>query len=272
MMSPIIFVRTAVLLIASVAGSIALSGCGASDAAPLPVAAAPAPQPTGVTAVLVHGAWADGASWAKITPILQARGVNVVAVQLHLTTLTEDAAIVRRALEGQSGKLLLVGHSYGGAVITEAGVDPRVGALVYVAAFAPGDGESVNDLVSPYPPAPWTTGIVPDSAGYLKLTTSTYQTYFASDLPKERSAVLATAQGPTHQGVLTGKITNAAWKTKPSYWALSDSDQMVPAAFQQAEAARLNAKVTIVNGGGHTEMLSHPQEVANVILDAATRL
>jgi pimeloyl-ACP methyl ester carboxylesterase len=267
-----ISLRGAALLIAAAAGSLALGGCGSSDAASLPAAATPAPQLAGVTAVLVHGAWADGSSWAQVTPLLQARGVEVVAVQLHLSSLAEDAATVRRALEGRSGKLLLVGHSYGGAVITEAGVDPKVGALVYVAAFAPGDGESVNDLVSPYPPAPWTAGIVPDSAGYLKLTTVAYQTYFASDLPKGQSAVMATAQGPTSQAVLLGKITNAAWKTKPSYWALSDSDQMIPAGFQDAEAARLKAKVTPLPGGGHTSMLSHPQEVANVILDAAARL
>lgn len=269
---PTLPLRAAGLLLAAAAAGFTLSGCGASDAAPLPVSATPAPQLAGITAVLVHGAWADGSSWAQVTPLLQAKGVDVVAVQLHLTSLAEDAATVRRALEGRTGKLLLVGHSYGGAVITEAGVDPKVGALVYVAAFAPGDGESVNDLVSPYPPAPWTAGLVPDSAGYLKLTASAYQTYFASDLPKEQSAVLATAQGPTSQAVLLGKITNAAWKTKPSYWALSDSDQMIPAGFQDGEAARLKAKVTPVPGGGHTVMLSHPQDVAKVILDAAARL
>jgi pimeloyl-ACP methyl ester carboxylesterase len=263
--------RLAALALAA-AGTAVLSGCGASDAASLPATAAPAPQLSGVTAVLVHGAWADGSSWERLTPILQARGVKVIAVQLHLSSLGEDAAIVRRALEGQSGKLLLVGHSYGGAVITEAGTDAKVGALVYVAAFAPGDGESVNDLVSPYPPAPWTAGIVPDSAGYLKLSTAAYQAYFANDLPKEQSAVLATAQGPTNQAVLVGRITAAAWKTKPSYWALSDSDQMIPPAFQDAEAARLKAKVTLIRAGGHTAMLSHPQEVADVILDAASRL
>jgi pimeloyl-ACP methyl ester carboxylesterase len=267
-----ISLRGAALLVAAAAGALSLAGCGSSDAASLPAAATPAPQLAGVTAVLVHGAWADGSSWAQVTPLLQARGVEVVAVQLHLTSLAEDAATVRRALEGRTGKVLLVGHSYGGAVITEAGVDPKVGALVYVAAFAPGDGESVNDLVSPYPPAPWTAGLVPDSAGYLKLTASAYQTFFASDLPKEQSAVLATAQGPTGQAVLLGKITNAAWKTRPAYWALSDSDQMIPPGFQDAEAARLKARVTLVRGAGHTAMLSHPQDVANVILDAAARL
>jgi pimeloyl-ACP methyl ester carboxylesterase len=264
--------RVAALVLAAASSALLLAGCGASDAAPLPAAAAPAPQLAGVSAVLVHGAWADGSSWEKVTPLLQARGIDVVAVQLHLSSLVEDAAIVRRAMEGRTGKVLLVGHSYGGAVITEAGVDPKVGALVYVAAFAPGDGESVNDLVSPFPPAPWTAGIVPDSAGYLKLTTPAYQTYFASDLGKEQSAVLASSQGPTSQSVLLGKITNAAWKSKPSYWALSDSDQMIPAAFQDAEAARMNARVTVLRGAGHTVMLSHPQEVAKLILDAAAQL
>jgi pimeloyl-ACP methyl ester carboxylesterase len=254
------------------AGILALAGAGPAFAATPATPATPPAQIQNVTAVLVHGAWADGSGWEKVTPILQARGINVVAVQLHLTTLTEDASIVRRALEGRSDKILLVGHSYGGAVITEAGTDPKVKALVYVAAFAPGDGESVNDLVSPYPAAPWTAGLVPDSAGYLKLDTPTYQNYFASDLPKRQSAILAASQGATSQSVLVGKVTTAAWKSKPSYWALSGSDQIIPARFQQAEAARIGARVSTIANGGHTEMLSHPQEVANVILDAAAQL
>jgi len=258
--------------VAAAASFAVLSGCGSSEASTLPAQpaqpAAPAPL-NNVTAVLVHGAWADGSSWLRVTPLLQARGVKVVSVQLHLTSLTEDADIVRRALAAQSGKVVLVGHSYGGAVISEAGTDPKVNALVYVAAFAPGDNESINDLVSPYPAGAWQAGLVADSAGYLTMSTDVYQNDFASDLSKDESVVLATSQGPTNQQVLGNKVSNAAWKNKPSFWALSANDQIIPPAFQQGEAARIKAKVTSI-AGGHTEMLSHPTEVANVILDAAT--
>jgi pimeloyl-ACP methyl ester carboxylesterase len=248
-----------------------LSACGSSEAATVaatPPASAPAAR---VTAVLVHGAWADGSSWSRVTPILQARGIDVVSVQLRRGTLAEDAAIVQRVIAAQGGKVVLVGHSYGGAVITEAGNDAKVGALVYVAAFAPGDGESINELISPYPPAAWQAGLVPDSAGYLSLNTSAYTTYFAADLPKEEAAVLAASQGPIFAHVLQDKVGNAAWKTKPSYWALSSNDQIIPPPFQQGEAARIKAKVTSI-AGGHTELLSHPQEVAGVILDAVDHL
>jgi pimeloyl-ACP methyl ester carboxylesterase len=268
------FVQAATALVAATAFG-ALSGCNSSDASPMPetpTSTTPAAPLANVTAVMVHGAWADGSAWQRVTPILQARGVKVVSVQLHLTSLSEDASIVRRALEGQSGKVVLVGHSYGGAVITEAGTDPKVNALVYVGAFAPGDGESISDLISPYPALPWQAALIPDSAGYLRLSQDAYQNYFANDLPKAESAALETAQAPTHGQVLYNKVTDAAWKTKPSYWALSPEDHIIPAAFQQGEAARIKAKVTTITGGGHTEMLSHPQDVANVILDAAASL
>ena len=243
---------------------LSMSGCGSGDVH----AAAPVAD---VTAILVHGAWADGSSWSRITPLLQSRGIKVMAVQLNRNSLREDALIVRRAIEAQTGKVVLVGHSYGGSVITEAGGDGKVGALVYVAAFAPGDGESISDLISPYPPGAWQAGLVADSAGYLRLDPGTYATYFASDLPKAEAAVLASSQGPLLGSVLQDKVTNAAWKTKASYWALSSKDQMIPAALQQGEAVRINARVTTIDGG-HTELLSHPKEVAAVILDAVDHL
>lgn len=248
------------------------SGCNSSDAAPL-ATSLPAPPAASarVTAILVHGAWADGSSWARVTPILHARGVDVVAVQLRRTSLAEDAAIVRRAIEARDGRVVLVGHSYGGAVITESGADAKVGALVYVAAFAPGDGESINDLISPYPAGAWQAGIVPDSAGDLRLSDKAYTTYFAADLPSDEAAVLAASQAPIFAHVLQDKVGRAAWKNKPAYWVLSANDQIIPAAFQQGEAARINAKVTTV-AGGHTEILSHPQEVAGVILEAVDHL
>jgi pimeloyl-ACP methyl ester carboxylesterase len=246
------------------------AGCSSSEAAAASATQDATPQ-AHVAAVLVHGAWADGSSWSRVTLLLQARGIDVVAVQLRRVSLAEDAAIVQRAVADQKGKVVLVGHSYGGAAITEGGNDAKVGALVYVAAFAPGDGESINDLVSPYPASPWQAGLVQDSAGNLRLNTDAYLTYFAADLPRDEATVLATSQGPIFAHVLQDKVTNAAWKNKPVYWALSANDQIIPAAFQQGEAARIKAKVTTIPGG-HTELLSHPQEVANVILDAVANL
>jgi pimeloyl-ACP methyl ester carboxylesterase len=268
---PILGLRLAAA--ASLAAPLLLAaGCSSSEAAT--AAASPgtslaaAPH---VTAILVHGAWADGSSWSRVTPILQARGVDVVSVQLRRASLAEDAAIVQRAIADQKGKVVLVGHSYGGAAITEGGNDAKVGALVYVAAFAPGDGESINDLVSPYPAGAWQAGLVPDSAGFLRLGTEAFLTYFAADLPRDEAAVLATSQGPIFAHVLQDKVSNAAWKSKPSYWALSANDQIIPAAFQQGQAARIKAKVTTISGG-HTELLSHPQEVAAVVMDAVEHL
>jgi pimeloyl-ACP methyl ester carboxylesterase len=243
-----------------------LSGCGAGNAAEAPpAAAAPAAQ---VTAVLVHGAWADGSSWSRVIPLLQQRGLNVVAVQLQRASLAEDAAIVRRAVAAQAGPVVLVGHSYGGAVISEAGDDARVAALVYVSAFAPGEGESINDLVSPYPAGAWQAGLTPDTAGYLSLGSAAFQAYFAADLPRAEAAVLAATQAPIFNHVLQDKLSHAAWRVKPSYWVLSANDQIIPAAFQQGEAARIKAKVTRIDSG-HTGLLSHPQEVAAVIAGAA---
>lgn len=271
-----ITVRLATIAIAiaiAAAPLLLAAGCSSSEAAAVaatPAQTVPAQAPR-VTAILVHGAWADGSSWSRITPLLQARGIDVVAVQLRRASLAEDAAIVQRAVADQKGKIVLVGHSYGGAAITEGGSDAKVGALVYVAAFAPGDGESISDMISPYPAGDWQAGLVPDSAGNLRLNTASYLTYFAADLPRDEATVLATSQGPIFAHVLQDKVTSAAWKTKPSYWALSANDQIIPAAFQQGEAARIKARVTTI-AGGHTELLSHPQEVAAVILDAVEHL
>lgn len=265
-MKSALFTLRTVAAAAAFSLSVGLTGCGSSEAAPVPAVPAGGSQ---VTAILVHGAWADGSSWSRVTPLLQQRGMNVVSVQLQRASLSEDAAIVQRAISAQPGPVVLVGHSYGGAVITEAGNDSKVSALVYVAAFAPGDGESINDLISPYPAGAWQAGLTADTAGYLRLSTAAYQTYFAVELGNDESAVLASSQAPIFNHVLQDKISSAAWKTKPSYWAVSGADQIIPAAFQQGEAARIKAKVTLISDGGHVELLSHPKEVAAVILDAA---
>lgn len=251
----------AVLAVSAIAAAAVLAGCGASNAATL--------LPTPTTAVLVHGAWADGSSWAKVTALLQQRGLKVVSVQLQRASLSADAAIVRRAIEAQSGQVILVGHSYGGAVITEAGTSDKVVELVYVDAFAPGDNESINDLTRPYPTPAWQMGITPDSAGYLTLSTSVFLNNFAADVPTAEATVMASAQGPVFNHVLDDKVSNAAWKSKPSYFVVGGSDQIIPAAFQQGEAARIKAPVTMIAGASHVAMVSHPTEVANVILTAA---
>lgn len=254
----------AVLAFSVIASSAVLAGCGSSNAETMP----PAPVvPT--TAVLVHGAWADGSSWAKVTPLLQARGLKVVSVQLQRASLSDDAAIVRRAIEAQTGQVVLVGHSYGGAVITEAGTSAKVANLVYVDAFAPGDNESINDLISPYPPGAWAVGLTPDTAGYLSLSTDVYLKYFAADVPTGEATIMASSQGPIFNQVLGQKVSNAAWKTKPSFFVIGTGDQIIPPEFQQGEAARIKAKVTTVPGASHVSMVSHSTEVANAILAAA---
>lgn len=220
------------------------------------------------TVVLVHGAWADGSSWNKVIPLLQSRGVHVVAVQLDLRTLDEDAAIVSRAVSAQSGKVILVGHSYGGAVISQAGVDAKVAGLVYVAAFAPGNGESIADMLKPFPKAPWQAGMVADSKGYLSLGQATYIGSFAPDLPRAEAMMLSATQRPIFHHALADKVDVAAWKTKPSRWVLSGDDAILPPAFQEAQAARIKASVTSIRGASHAVMLSHPGEVSDTIYAA----
>jgi pimeloyl-ACP methyl ester carboxylesterase len=236
------------------------SGCGSSSAS------------TNATVVLVHGAWVDGSSWSPVVSLLQHQGLNVVAVQLPRTSLTDDAAVVTRAIDAQSGPVILVGHSYGGAVITQAGNDAKVAALVYVSAFAPGDGQSINDLTSPFPKPAWqSSGLIVDPAGYITLSNDTYLNTFAPDVPKDTAAVLAVSQGPIFAHCLDDKVAVAAWKSKPSWWVYGDKDQIIPPQFQQAEAQALNAKLTVIPGASHVALITQPNAVANVILDAASK-
>jgi pimeloyl-ACP methyl ester carboxylesterase len=249
-----------VLLAASLLLTCVLSGCGSSKAA------------TSATVVLVHGAWADGSSWSQVVSILQQRGVNVVAVQLPRTSLTDDAAVVTQAIDAQNGPVILAGHSYGGAVITQAGNDAKVAALVYVSAFAPGDGQSINDLISPFPKPAWqVNGLSLNSAGYLTLTNDTFLNSFAPDVPKATAAVLAVSQGPLFAHCLDDKVTVAAWKTKPSWWVYGDQDQIIPPPLQQLEAKTLNATLSVIPGASHVALISQPNAVANVILDAVSK-
>ncbi len=217
--------------------------------------------------ILVHGAWADGSSWSKVIPLLVARGVNVTAVQLPLTTLDDDVATVKRALALETGPTILVGHSYGGAVITEAGNDPKVSGLVYVAAFAPDAGQSAGSMQSGAPPAPMGAQLKPDAQGFLKLSREGVFEDFAQDLSPEEKLVLFAAQSPTNAKSLGGVITTAAWRGKRSWYIIASQDRAIPPELEAIMAKTLGAD-TISLPSSHVAMLSHPKEVAAVIMKA----
>lgn len=221
--------------------------------------------------VLVHGAFADGSSWAKIIPTLQAKGYNVIAVQNPLTSLEDDVAATKRAIALMDGPVLLIGHSYGGMVITEAGNDPKVVGLLYVCALVPSDGQSVGDVTSAFPPAPGSAEIRPDAEGFLSLTAKGINNHFAQDLPATERKVVFATQVPWATKATTTKISNAAWKTKPSWYIVGTDDQMVPVALARAEAKMIKA-TTIELNSSHIPMVSQPKKVADFIITAARAL
>jgi pimeloyl-ACP methyl ester carboxylesterase len=220
--------------------------------------------------VLVHGAWADGSCWSKVIPLLEAKGFHVVAVQNPLTSLADDVAATKRAIALQDGPVILVGHSYGGAVITEAGNDPKVVGLVYVAAFAPGDGESVGSISKPYPPTPLGGELRPDAQGFLSVTPKGIADDFAQDLSGNEKQILTATQGPTNAAAFGATITTAAWKTKPSWFFIASNDRAIPPELEKAEAATMKATAITV-ASSHVAMLSHPKEVAELIEQAADK-
>jgi pimeloyl-ACP methyl ester carboxylesterase len=218
--------------------------------------------------ILVHGAWADGTSWSKVIPLLNAKGMNVVAVQLPLTSLVDDAATVKRAIALEDGPVLLVGHSYGGAVITEAGNDPKVTGLVYVAAFAPDNGQSAGSLGATVAPPPLAAQVKPDSEGFLKISKDGIYESFAQDLSPAEKAILYAAQAPTNAKSLGGNVSNAAWHTKPSWYIVASKDRAIPPELEVTMANKIHATTTTV-ASSHVPMLSHPDVVATVIEQAA---
>jgi pimeloyl-ACP methyl ester carboxylesterase len=220
------------------------------------------------TVVLVHGAFADGSSWRKVIPLLEAKGLRVVAVQNPLSSLASDVDAAKRVIDAQPGPVILVGHSWAGVVISQAGVNDKVKALVYVAAFAPPKGVSINDLGKGQPPAPWLAELQPDSAGYLRLSDSAVAKYFAQDLSAEDIRITAATQGPAFSGIFDEKITEAAYETKPSWYVVAKHDGMIAPDAQRAMASAIKAKTTEVDAS-HVVMLSRPEDVAAVILDAA---
>jgi pimeloyl-ACP methyl ester carboxylesterase len=218
--------------------------------------------------VLVHGAWADGSSWAKVIPLLEKAGLHVVAVQNPLTSFEDDVAATKRAIAQQDGPVILVGHSLGGVVITEAGADPKVAGLVYVAAFAPEVGVRVGDLGKGFPDPPGTAELRPDAQGYLTMTTKGVMENFAPDLPIPQRKIIAATQGATNSSVFGAKVSNAAWKDKPSWYVVAANDRMISPDLERQFASTIKAK-TITLASSHVAMLSHPAEVAKLIIDAA---
>ena len=220
------------------------------------------------TVILVHGAFADGSSWDKVIPLLQAKGLHVVAVQNPLTSLADDVAATKRAIDAQKGPVILVGHSWAGTVITEAGASDKVTSLVYVAAFAPDVGESSNDVVKGAPPPPGSSSVYADPAGYVYLTPEGVAHDLAPDLPAAQTKVMAVTQGPIFGKSFDEKVANAAWKAKPSWYIVAEKDRMIQPDVERAMAKKINAKVTSLPTS-HVPMLSRPKDVAAVILAAA---
>jgi len=248
----------------SLTAAIGIVFSAAASAAPTAV------HPPVKNIVLVHGAFADGSSWAKVIPILQAKGYNVVAVQNPLTSLADDVAATHRALALQNGPVILVGHSWGGAVITEAGTDPKVAALVYVAAFGLDAGESVGEVGKGYPPQPSFKDPIVDKQGFMTLNTDAFVKHFASDLPAVEAKVLAAAQGPTSTSVFGSKISTPAWKTKPSWYIVGKKDEAIAPDEERFFAKRMKAATTELDTS-HVPMLSKPNEVAVIIMEAAAK-
>ena len=250
-----------------------LLGMTAAAAMALSVAAVPvkaAPTQPVKNIVLVHGAFADGSSWAKVITILQAKGYNVTAVQNPLTSFADDVAATNRVLALQKGPVILVGHSWAGAVITETGVDPKVAGLVYVAAFGTDSDEIVGDIGKNYPPAPTFAAPIIDAQGFMSLSTETIVQHFAWDLPAAEARALAATQGPIATSAFGTKVSNVAWKTKPSWYIVASKDQAIAPDEERFFAKRMKATTTELDTS-HVPMLSKPKDVAAVIIDAAAK-
>lgn len=225
------------------------------------------------TIILVHGAFADGSSWNKVIPILQTRGYQTIAVQNPLTSFNDDVAFVNRAIAEVKGNVVLVGHSWGGAVITQAGNDDKVKSLVYVAAYAPDEGESLESIskdayeTRKIPNVPGFADPVVEE-GYIRLKEETIVKHFAQDLPEKEARVLSAGQGRFHVSTLGAKISNPAWKTKPSFYIVSDKDHVIAPQLETEMAAKIKATVVHLPAS-HVAMLSQPEKVAEVIIKAA---
>jgi len=223
------------------------------------------------TIVLVHGAFADGSCWAKVIPLLTKRGLKAVAVQNPLSSLADDVTAAHRVIDMQGGPVLLVGHSWGGAVITEAGNHPNVKGLVYIAAGAPDSGQSFQDWWKDYTPAPGAAEIKPYGEGYVALTPTGVRKHFVQDIPADEADIVYATQGPLAVKCFGDKIITAAWRNKPTWYIVAEQDQTIPPAVERDSAARMRAE-TLALKSSHVPMLSQPSIVADFIARAAESL
>jgi len=218
--------------------------------------------------VLVHGGFVDGSGWQGVYKALKKSGYAVTIVQNPTFSLADDVAVTKRALANQNGPAILVGHSYGGVVITEAGNDPKVAGLVYIAAFAPDKGESVSALIKDPPPGAPVPPILPPQDGYLFLDKAKFASSFAADVSPDLAEFMADSQVPWGVEALSGAISQPAWKTKPSWYLVSTEDRMIPPDAQRAMSKRAGSTVVEVKGS-HSVYVSQPQAVASLIESAA---
>jgi pimeloyl-ACP methyl ester carboxylesterase len=219
----------------------------------------------------VHGAFADGSCWAKVIPLLTKRGLKAIAVQNPLSSLADDVTAVHRVVDMQEGPVLMAGHSWGGAVITEAGNHRQVKGLVYVAAGAPDSGQSFDDWWKAYTPVAGVSEIKPYGEGYVALTREGVRKHFVQDVPADEADIVFATQGPLAVKCFGDKISNAAWRSKPSWYIVATNDQTIPPDVERDSAKRLDAK-TIVLESSHVPMLSQPEAVAEFIASAAASL
>jgi len=218
--------------------------------------------------VLVHGAFADDSSWSKIVPLLKAKGFRVTTAGNPLTSFADDVAATKRAIAEQDGPTVLVGHSYGGVVITEAGNDPKVVSLVYVAAFAPDAGQSIGEISQAFAKPAGADQLQPQPGGFLLLSQKGVEEDFAQDLTSTEKAHLVAAQPKTSGAIFEAKPTAAAWRAKPVWYVVSSNDRMIDPEQEKSMAKQIKAKATVLPSS-HVAMLSHPAEVAKVIEEAA---
>jgi pimeloyl-ACP methyl ester carboxylesterase len=249
-------------------GLAALTAMALASTANAAGAAAPKAPESVKNVVLVHGGFVDGSGWQKVYDILKKDGYNVTIVQNPTTTLADDVAFTKRAIAQQDGPVVLVGHSYGGVVISEAGNDPKVQRLVYVAAFAPDTGESVQSLIANPPPGAAQPPILPPQDGFLFLDRAKFAAAFAGDVPAPEASFMADSQVPWGVQALAGQVTVPAWKSKPSWYLVTMDDHMIPPQAQHMMAKRAGSTV-VETSGSHAIYVSKPAVVAKLIEQAA---
>ena len=261
-----VYVGTCVALVCS-AAPVGCANAHANPGSGGPRANVPPKGPL-PSVVLVHGSFVDGSGWEGVYKILRRDGYPVSIVQNPTISLADDVAVTRRAIGAQSGPVILVGHSYGGVVISEAGNDPKVAGLVYITAFAPDKGESIQTLLANSPPGAPVPPILPPQDGFLSLDPSKFTASFAADVAADKAAFMAVSQVPCGAETFSAAVTTPAWRTKPSFYLVSTADKMIPPPVQQSMAKRAGATVTEAEGS-HAIFVSRPDVVASVIEQAA---